>query len=332
MSLLRQNNLLNDADVLINPATEDKQDNIIINQGLILSELGLKADLTETQPVSVASLPLPTGAATAANQTSGGQLTMDYGLAVAMGLISGKTAVNKFGAAPSGVQTTPTDIWARADSVPTQQIWLAPTASRIHTIQSDSASDTTGGVGVNTVVVSYLADWNTAEQSETVTGNLNAGIAMSASAVMINRMECIPQATTTTVGLNVGTITATAATDGTITAVISPGDGQTEQAIYGVPSTQNFYMKSWFASIDKSSVAAATCDFQIRVNVNPNVQTVAFTRKHDVSPQSTGTNNIQRTFDPPLKFAGPCIIKVQAIASAADIDGESSFGGYLVTN
>lgn len=36
----------------------------------LLDELKLKADLTETQPVSVASLPLPTGASTSALQTS----------------------------------------------------------------------------------------------------------------------------------------------------------------------------------------------------------------------------------------------------------------------
>ena len=37
-------------------------------QDALLAELQLKADLTETQPVSVASLPLPTGAATSAKQ------------------------------------------------------------------------------------------------------------------------------------------------------------------------------------------------------------------------------------------------------------------------
>jgi len=37
-------------------------------QDLLLAELQLKADLTETQPVSLASVPLPTGAATAAKQ------------------------------------------------------------------------------------------------------------------------------------------------------------------------------------------------------------------------------------------------------------------------
>jgi len=40
-------------------------------QDLLLAELQLKADLTETQPVSLASVPLPTGAATAALQTTG---------------------------------------------------------------------------------------------------------------------------------------------------------------------------------------------------------------------------------------------------------------------
>lgn len=37
----------------------------------LLTELQLKADLTETQPISAASLPLPTGAATAARQDTG---------------------------------------------------------------------------------------------------------------------------------------------------------------------------------------------------------------------------------------------------------------------
>lgn len=45
-------------------STEAKQD-------ALLAELQLKADLTETQPVSAASLPLPAGASTSALQTTG---------------------------------------------------------------------------------------------------------------------------------------------------------------------------------------------------------------------------------------------------------------------
>lgn len=51
----------NVAKVVINPSTEEKQD-------ALLTELQLKADLSETQPVSAASLPLPLGASTEAKQ------------------------------------------------------------------------------------------------------------------------------------------------------------------------------------------------------------------------------------------------------------------------
>jgi len=44
-------------------------------EDLLLTELEKKADLTETQPISATSLPLPNGAATSANQTNGNQVT-----------------------------------------------------------------------------------------------------------------------------------------------------------------------------------------------------------------------------------------------------------------
>lgn len=49
-------------------ATDLKLDTVITSLSTLLTELQAKADLGETQPVSAASLPLPTGAATSANQ------------------------------------------------------------------------------------------------------------------------------------------------------------------------------------------------------------------------------------------------------------------------
>ena len=95
----------------------------------------------------------------------------DSSLDAAAGNIDGVSTVNKYGVAIAGIQTSATDIWDRADLTPTQQIWLAPTAARIHTIASTSVNDTTGGTGANSVIISYLSDWDTAETTETVTGD-----------------------------------------------------------------------------------------------------------------------------------------------------------------
>ena len=247
----------------------------------------------------------------------------DYFGEVALGNIAGRTVVNKFGIAPSGIQTSITDVWSRADASATQPVWLAPTAARVHAIVSSSAADT----GFN-VRVYGLTSWDTAETSELVALSGTTPVNTVNSYVIIHRMKCIYTAAKTT---NAGTITATAATDGTITAVIAVGNGQTEMAIYGVPSVQKALLWRWGCSIDGASAAAATVDFQLRVNENPNVQTTGFLRKEDVGLQSTGTNSFDRHWKIPPVFSGPCIIKVSGIGSAADIDAKAGFDLELVT-
>ena len=265
--------------------------------------------------------------------------TRNFTLEVGRGNIPGTVCVSKFGEAPSGVQATATDIWSRADATPTQQVWLAPTAARIHAIlsTSDADSDTGGtvaqGGGARTIRVYGLKTWASAETSEDIImdGTATGGNAYNTvnSYVIIHRMKVLTSGAT---NINVGTITATAASDATITAVILPGDGQTEMAIYGVPSTQTMYLTRWSASIDKATGAVASCDFSLRVNSNPDVQTTNFIRKEDLSLQSTGSNFAEKHYDCYPVFSGPCIIKVQGIASAADLDAHSGFDGFVVTN
>jgi len=249
----------------------------------------------------------------------------DFGLDAAMGVLSGLESYNKFGHAPNGLQQTITDMWERANSTPTQQIWLAPTAARIHTLQSNSVNDTTGGTGTNEVKVSYLPDWNSKEVTELVIGNLNAGIAMQNAAVIINRMEAFAQASTTDVGVNAGIITATAATDGTVTALIGAGEGQTQQAIIGIPSIMEAYIYRWQVQINKAIGAATSASFDIRVNTRPHINTIAFTVKDNLAVQSTGRSSSEKYYGLKKKFTGPCIIKIQGTASADDVDANSDF-------
>lgn len=233
--------------------------------------------------------------------------------------------VNKFGR-NTNVDSTPTDIW----DLTTQPIWLAPTAARIHTIASDNAADTTAGTGVDTVIVTYLPDWDTMELTETVSGNLNAGLPMVNAAVMIHRMETVPQATTLAT-VNLGTITATAAVDGTITAQINPGNGQTEMAIYGVPSTHTAYMPIMSAGLLKANLTSTEifANIDLLYNPNPDVQTLAFLSKHPTMTASKAQNPFVHEFKPYKKFVGPGIIKMQANGSTINLDVSGGFDMFV---
>ena len=257
--------------------------------------------------------------------------TSDFNLEVARSLRGSTIGVNKHGKAPNGVQATATDIWSRADASPTQQIWIAPTVARIHAIVSSSANDVAGSTGATSVTIWGLTSWTTAETSEVVTMNGTTPVNTANSYVIIHRMRALASATTTAVGINVGTIKATAATDTTITAIIDVAQGQTQMAIYGIPSIQTFYLKRFAASINDAA-AATRVDVQIRVNTNPSTQLLAFANRADFELSNQGSSAVNTVYDIPMVFAGPCIIKIQGIASTTDVDCSASFDGYLVTN
>ena len=269
-----------------------------------------------------------TGQQVTTHKTSGGIESEQptYYQKVAEGAITGEWGVNKFGAAPDGIQTGATDIWDRADSTPTQQIWLAPTAARVHSIVSTTTADDGSpvGVGARTLRIYGLTSWAaSSETSEDITLDGTTPVNTGSSYVIIHRMKVLTSGAS---GPNVGTITATAAApDSTITAAILAGNGQTEMAIYGIPSTKTAYLLRWSCNIDKASVTAVTVDFRLMVNETPNTNTTVFLRKDDISVQSTGTNIYGRSYAMPYKISGPAIIKVQALGSSNDIDGESGF-------
>lgn len=258
--------------------------------------------------------------------------TQDFALQVSRGLVSGIAAVNKFGHAPSGAQTTPTDIWDRADATPTQQIWIAPTTARLHAIVSDSASDDGSpvGVGARTLRVWGLTSWSAAEVSEDIILNGTTPVNTANSYVIVHRMQVLTAGTT---AINVGTITATAATDGTVTAAIRPTIGQTHMVIFGVPSTQTFYLTAVALSMNDASAKSRT-DMALLVNTSPDVSplNVRFVNMNHFQLQNEGASFLERVFNPYRALAGPCIIKLQTVASQADLDVYAGFDGYLVTN
>jgi hypothetical protein len=268
--------------------------------------------------------------------SSGNEITGDPYLAISRGLYSGFYEVNKYGKATDGVQTTPTDIWDRADATPTQQIWLAPTAARIHAIVSSSTADDGtpegAGAGAQAVRIWGLTSWSTAETSEDVILNGTSPVNTSNSYVIIHRMKVIEVGST--YNINTGNITATAATDGTVTAQISASQGQTLMAIYGIPSTQKAYMTCYNINAhDTSNPSQATeVDFTLLVNERPDLNPLTFLNKSNPGTISTGTTTVNRCYRPYFGITGPAIIKFQATSTAADTEGVAEFDLILVDN
>lgn len=254
----------------------------------------------------------------------------DFKLMVSRGLIPDHYPVTKFGQAPNGVQTSATDIWALANSTPTQQIWVAPTTARVHLVRSSSASDdgSPAGVGARTIRIWGLTSWNSIEVTEDIVMNGVTDVNTANSYVIINRMKVLTSGATS---INVGQIVAVAQTDGTTTAVILAGKGQTQQAIFGMPSTQNLYLDNYGVSLHDTTSSGVKIDAYLMVNENPDVQTTNFLTKHNFGCTSIGSSSFDYTFGVPYKIEGPAIIKIQGIASANDLDTSASFDGILIT-
>lgn len=249
----------------------------------------------------------------------------NYNLEVARGRIANVTSRHNFGRAPAGVDTAITDIWAYAA---TQNVFLAPTAARIHAIVSTSASDSSAGVGARTVRVYGLNTWSSVQTSEDVILNGTTPVNTVSSYVHINTMKILTSGGTS---INAGVIKATAATDATISCVIDTGKGQSAQAILAVPDKQKFYLTDFSGSM-YDPAGTKNIKLALMVNENPNVQTTNYITKRELLIGETGSSFAQELYPVPQVITGPCLIKVQGVASTNDTDATASFDGYLVNN
>lgn len=244
-----------------------------------------------------------------------------YNDLVALGRVPGVFPLNKYGR-NTNVDATATDIW----DLYTQPIWLAPTAARIHAIVSSSIADTLLGTGARTIRVFGLVNWDTNEAWEDIELAGTTPVNTVNPYVIIHRIKVLTWSTT---GPNAGIIKATAETDGTITAQIVIGAGQTQMAIYGVPSTQTFLMDRIYASLNRSGGLTPLCDMTLLCNDTPDALTTKYKISHTYGLMGSGTSHRYVPYTQPKKFVGPCILKWQAFGSTTDLDVSGGFDGRL---
>jgi len=251
---------------------------------------------------------------------------------IAKGNVPGHFSLNKFGRNTEIDSGVIADIWDGGHTVSsggTSLIWVAPTQARTHTIASTDANDTSGGSGARTVRISGLTSWSTAEVTEDVTMNTGAPPTTSNSYVIIYRMQVLTKGAT---NVNIGIITATATTDATITARINIGEGQTQMAIYGIPSIQTMYIGRFYGNVNRSAGAAGALDVSLRVNSEPEAELTNFVVKHTFGVITTGTSALTINYEAFKIIPGPAIIKVQGVSTANDLDVSAGFDAFIVNN
>jgi hypothetical protein len=255
--------------------------------------------------------------------------TKDYWLEVCRGNVAGVSWVNKFGRNTNVDSGVATDIW----DLTTQPVWVAPTASRGHTISSTFAGDSGSGVGARTLQIYGLTGWESPETSETLELAGTSAVYTANDYVIIHRMQVLTKGSVAGgTSSNIGTVTAMALTDETTTAMLTPGEGQTLMAIYGIPSAKTAYMTGWYSSMNKKSLGATAVgvNMKILVNPEPNVELSHYVVKHTTALWSESSTETQYSWRPYKEISGPAIIKIHATGSAADLDVSAGFDMYVV--
>lgn len=263
-----------------------------------------------------------------------GKLSVDTAsmLDITQGKVAGLSTYNKYGRnieIDSGVTA---DIWDGGHTLASGGVslnWVAPTQARIHDIVSSSANDTLGGSGARTIRIYGLPTWHTKEVSEDIALNGTNSVATRNAYVIIYRMKVTTKGNT---NVNAGVIKATARIDNTITAQIRIDQGQTQMAVFGVPSVQIAYMGRLYANMEKSGGASGGLDLDICVNPEPDVEETMFLVKHTWSLISTATSSFSVPFWVPKVIEGPALIKVRALSGANDMDVSAGFDLILVDN
>ena len=183
------------------------------------------------------------------------------------------------------------------------------------------------GTGARVIRVYGLKTWDLSETYEDVPLNGTTAVNTANSYVIIHRMRVLRNGAIAG-GPNKGLVTATAATDTTVTAAILAGNGSTLMAIYGISSLDRVWLDYVFATAEKSA-ASTTVKIVARVNQTPDVQLTNFTVLRKIGLSIDGTSAyIQEGLK--LEVQGPAILKISANSNAANIEVAAGWGGFKV--
>jgi len=188
------------------------------------------------------------------------------------------------------------------------------------------AANTVNGVGARTVRIWGLKTWTKDEVTEDVNCNGVDTVATVNSYVMINRVKVLTYGTS---GPNVGNVTLTAITDATVTARVLATVGESQMAIYGVPSTRTLFMSRVYVQLFRSGGSAGEADVLLLINENPTSNVGDFLTKRRLGVNSVANSFVEQPYTPPLEIIGPALMKLQVADTTDNQDVGGGFDGIL---
>jgi hypothetical protein len=173
---------------------------------------------------------------------------INWALRAAQGLIPKTSIITKFGL------NSDVDTGTAEDVIGQGGTYVQPTAARVHNFVSDSVNDTSAGTGARTLLIRGI-DGSSNQASETITMNGTTPVASVSSYLHIHLVQVVTVGST---GSNVGTITATAVTDATVTITVEPTLNQSTSSIYLVPTGYKAYIIKIRARMSQATASATS--------------------------------------------------------------------------
>ena len=291
-----------------------------------------------TLPVSAASLPLPTGAATAAKQDTGNTSLSSIDTKIVAGTagqkvvavkeldeigrgnISGKKSVRILGKSTANVNNTLADIWDIGG------VYAFPAAAIQMQVVSASANDAAAGTGVRTVKIYYL-DNSYAEQTETVT--LNGTTPVNTVTTNILRVNQLHAVTVGSGGVAAGNISLQSVGGATNYSRINAGVNYARQCIYTVPAGKTLYLTALHGN-SYAAAAGHTSEVSLRTTSSLDGTSTpgVFQFKETVAVTDSGAFI---DFSLPVKIPAQADVKASCISDGASVNATclAHFEGWI---
>jgi hypothetical protein len=225
---------------------------------------------------------------------------------------------------PDVAQDTLEDIWDLGG------IWVGPVEPRIHNLTSTNVNDTLGGTGLQVCLVVGL-DEDYLEVSEDVVMDGLGPVATINRYSIIHRLV---HAGVGSAGANLGTVSATAQVDATVTCAMRPGTNLSRSSMYVVPDNKAAYLTRMSTHFSRDmSQPASRVDvrlfvqrgFDIAQQGGPPVEP-GFIANIVSNLNSTSQHSADLHFTPYFRLPPRTLIKLQALNAT---QGANEVTGYI---